>query len=273
MVNQLGVVPEHRDNLVEFGHPREPAHEVAVAEVAVGRPPQQPGSDDRVTVHEPAQSLHDVNPAPAGHPLRQPDQCIRTAGQALEAPCCEWAEGTGEQSDDLDQWNVVHRAHGSEQGQPDRDGGRIRRVPHQPPTDFPCAAFPSHVGGDDVLDVVDRYVDVMEAVVQRTRHSLRIGEVLVENPGDIDSHQLAVARRFRARSTSAPFLIGIRLAFAWQGLVRRQPMQSERVAEQRCLMSGQSNPGCLAHRRAEDSILLITPRGCHRSAVTTSPLR
>ncbi|GAA4017044.1 hypothetical protein GCM10022232_70530 [Streptomyces plumbiresistens] len=107
--------------------------------------------------------------------------------------------------------------------------------------------------------MVDRYVDVMEAVVQRTRHSVRIGEVLVEDPGDIDSHQLAVARRFRTWPTSAPFLIGIRLAFAWQGLVRRQPMQSERMAEQRCLKSGQSNPGSLTHRRAEDSILLITP--------------
>lgn len=76
-------------------------------------------------VHQSAQSFHDVDPTPAGYPLGQPDQRLRTASQAVECPRCKRAEGAGEQSGGLDLRDVLRRADDGEQGKADIDLARV----------------------------------------------------------------------------------------------------------------------------------------------------
>jgi hypothetical protein len=53
-----------------------------------------------------------------------------------------------------------------------------------------------------------------------------------------------------------------------QRTVRHLLMQPERVLEQRGPGSGKPSPGRLAHRRTEDSILLVMARAFHRNPPT-----
>jgi hypothetical protein len=67
--------------------------------------------------------------------------------------------------------------------------------------------------------------------------------------------------------------VRVRLAAPWKGFVRCESVQSQRVLVQRARIHRRSVPGHRAHRREDDSILLIMPRDFHSNTLSTRPLK
>jgi hypothetical protein len=74
-----------------------------------------------------------------------------------------------------------------------------------------------------------------------------------------------------SRSTTAMFLVRIRLAVTRQWSIRGLLVQPEGVLEQCRPGAGKLGPGCFAHRWTESSILLIMPGGCRHTLSGASP--
>jgi hypothetical protein len=88
----VGVGNRLRHGVVQARHLRDPAREVAVEMVPVGCRTQQPGLYGRMLAGKVAQCLHHVDPAPARHPLRKPEQRLRASRQPYERRYGEGAE-------------------------------------------------------------------------------------------------------------------------------------------------------------------------------------
>ncbi|GIH19349.1 hypothetical protein Raf01_75210 [Rugosimonospora africana] len=131
-------------------------------------------------------------------------------------------------------------------------------MPYQPPAGLPHSlpVGPQCRGGD-VLVAVDRYVDVVERVGEFAWWRIGLGEVPVEDGGDVGALESPIFWRLGSRPPTVEFVIGIRLAVARQNAVRTLLMKAKSVCEQSVLGSEQSGLGRHAHRRTEDSILTI----------------
>ncbi|GGW23069.1 hypothetical protein GCM10010350_00650 [Streptomyces galilaeus] len=101
--------------------------------------------------------------------------------------------------------------------------------------------------------------DGPEAAGQFERGRARIREVLVEDPSRLESVERAV-RRVPLSAPTSRRRVRVRLAAPWKGFVRCEPVQSQRVLLQGARIRRRPVPGHRAHRREDDSILLIMPR-------------
>lgn len=95
------------------------------------------------------------------------------------------------------------------------------------------------------------HVNGLEPADQISGSGVRIGEVLVEDAGDVDTDEID-ARPWHKRPTSPSVGVGKRLAVPVERCVRRTSMQAKRMFEQ--------GDGHLAHRRVTHSILLFMAR-------------
>ncbi|MDT0386057.1 hypothetical protein [Streptomyces dubilierae] len=119
MVNHLAVSVELCKRLMESGDCGDLAREVSVEEVAVTGPAQQPSSGSWVV--ESAESFNDIDTSPAGDSLGEPEQGFDSSFLSLEGVRRQRPEAVGEQSNGLNQWDVVSCSHNGEQGKPDGD--------------------------------------------------------------------------------------------------------------------------------------------------------
>lgn len=90
-----------------------------------------------MVVPAPEELVHRVDPAPDGHPFRQPDQCLDAARQAIQGHDRRRCEGLRQEPDGLDQGDVPRRGDLGEQGESDGDGGGVGPVPDQQAAGLP----------------------------------------------------------------------------------------------------------------------------------------
>ncbi|GGP13771.1 hypothetical protein LDL08_21020 [Nonomuraea glycinis] len=111
--------------------------------------------------------------------------------------------------------------------------------------------------GSDVLVVMDGDVDIMERIGERAWRGLRLGEVCVQDAGDVRASESLIFRWVWPSPLTVESIVGVRLSITWQRGVWILLMQVHRVVEQADLGSERSRLGRRAHRRREDSILSI----------------
>ncbi|WP_132191573.1 MULTISPECIES: hypothetical protein [Kribbella] len=109
---------------------------------------------------------------------------------------------------------------------------------------------------DEVINLVDRDVEVVERACQLTGSRSGPSEMIIEQTSDILPDRLLISWSERSNLAMECF-VGKWLPIVWKWPVRMEPMKPRRVLEEG---SGLQRPGSVAHRRAEDSILLIMPR-------------
>ncbi|WP_157408468.1 hypothetical protein [Actinoplanes sp. N902-109] len=100
-----------------------------------------------------------------------------------------------QQTDGLDQRDVVPGAVGGQQRESDRGSVAVRAVPHQPPAGVP-QTFPIRAQGrgNDVVVAMDRDMDVSKGVDKVVRLRVRPAEMPVENDSDIGPEQPVIPR-------------------------------------------------------------------------------
>ncbi|WP_176738447.1 hypothetical protein [Micromonospora pallida] len=98
----------------------------------------------------------------------------------------QWPEPVRQQTDGLDQRDVVLLPIGGEQRQPDSGRASISAVPHQPPPGLPHPLpVRTQRRCSDVLVVMDRDVDIMERANEFARRRIGLAEVHVEDGGHV----------------------------------------------------------------------------------------
>ncbi|WP_406840825.1 hypothetical protein ACICHK_39825 [Streptomyces sp. AHU1] len=206
---------------------------LSVEEVAVAGPAEQPWPGSWVV--EPAESLDDVDAAPAGDSLGEPEQGFDSSWPPLESVRRQWSEVMGQQPDCLDQRDVFSCPHGGDQGQPNGDrasvGAMSDELAARSANAFPVR--PLGCGGD-VLVGVNRDVDVVESVGQFAGTGGGTREVRVQDECHVLAGQVPVLRFTRAFSMTVRVIAGVRLPVAMKRLSGSRLMQPERVVEQCC---------------------------------------
>ncbi|WP_344619165.1 hypothetical protein [Dactylosporangium salmoneum] len=100
-------------------------------------------------------------------------------------------------------------------------------------------------------------MDAVERVGKFAWRRVGLGEVPVEDGGDIGAVESPILLGLGSRPPTVEFVVWIRLAVTRQDAVRILLMETKSVCEQRGLGSERSGLGRHAHRRTEDSILAI----------------
>jgi hypothetical protein len=100
-------------------------------------------------------------------------------------------------------------------------------------------------------------VDAVERVGKFAWRRIGLGEVPVEDGGDIGAIESPIFLRMGSRPPTVQLVVWIRLAVTRQNAVRILLMETNGVCEQSDLGSERSGLGRHAHRRTEDSILAI----------------
>ncbi|WP_329157985.1 hypothetical protein OHB49_04135 [Streptomyces sp. NBC_01717] len=116
VVSDVGIHARSGDGFMEAGGLSDVADEVRVEEIAIARPAEEPGPSNGIV--EPAEGFHDVDPSPAGNSISEPEESLGASRPSLQGVCCKRTEPVGQQSNRLDQGNVVDRSHGGDQGEP-----------------------------------------------------------------------------------------------------------------------------------------------------------
>ncbi len=230
VIDHLDVRVEVSERLMEPGDSGDLPGEVPVEEVPVAGAAEQPWADGRVV--ESAEGFDDVDAPPARDALGEPEQRLDASRQPLEGVRRQWSELMGQQSDRLDQRDVVGRSRGGQQGEPHGDRAAIGPLPDEP-TPRPADAFRVRPHGrrGEVFVRVHRDVDVVERVGQLAGRCGGPCEVRVQDECRVLADQGPVVRRHQAPSAMRRF-IGERLPVPWERLLRGQPVQPERVVEQ-----------------------------------------
>ncbi|GAA2085204.1 hypothetical protein GCM10009780_25050 [Actinomadura alba] len=118
-----------------------------------------------------------------------------------------------------------------------------------------------------VFVVMNRDVHIMERPGQFARFGVGPGEMRIEDGGGVHTLATGVIRPPRPAIAPMVFFVGIRLAITRQRRVGIQVMQPQSVVIQAHPGSERSMLGRLAHRRTEDSILLIMLTACQNKRI------
>jgi hypothetical protein len=108
---------------------------------------------------------------------------------------------------------------------------------------------------DDIVGT--RNVDAVERVGKFAWWRPGLGEVPVEDGGDVGAIESPIFLGLGSRPPTVKFVVWIRLAVTRQDAVGILLMETKGVCEQSGLRSERSGLGRHAHRRTEDSILSI----------------
>ncbi|GLW35209.1 hypothetical protein Areg01_81450 [Actinoplanes regularis] len=100
-----------------------------------------------------------------------------------------------QQTDGLDERDVVLGRVGSQQREPDRDSIAVGAVPHQPSPGLPhLLPIGAQRRDNDVVVAMDRDVDIAEGVDKFTRLRVRLAEMSVEDDSDIGPVEPLISR-------------------------------------------------------------------------------
>src|SRR4051812_28949175 len=100
-----------------------------------------------------------------------------------------------QQTDGLDERDVVLGPVSGQQRESDCGGIAVGAVPHQPPTGLPYSLpIRAQRRSNDVMVEMDRDADIAEGVDKLNRRRVRLTEMPVEDDSDIGSVEAAVPR-------------------------------------------------------------------------------
>ncbi|GLZ78217.1 hypothetical protein Afil01_30240 [Actinorhabdospora filicis] len=139
-----------------------------------------------------------------------------------------------QQADRLDQRMIIVIPQGGQHCQSDGDRAAIGGVPNEPATGRPDAfGVGASCRGGYVVIGLDRNVEVMESLGELAGSGGWLGEVRVQDRGDVSAFMAPIRRRFGKRlPASMPSFIGKRCAVGDEGRVGVGVMQPKCVLEE-----------------------------------------
>ncbi|GAA2117006.1 hypothetical protein GCM10009802_17790 [Streptomyces synnematoformans] len=125
----------------------------------------------------------------------------------------------------MDQWDIIGRSHGREEGKAHGDPASVDTVPDKPPARLENTVSVSPPGRRrDVLVFVNRDVEVVESVGEVAGAGRRPGQVSVQDGRHVPPDSAPVFRAPGARPSTVRPIFWIRFSVArkrlvWRGLV------------------------------------------------------